>query len=710
MNKTLFSVLLLISISISSYSQNKVKQDNFKVLAFYMGDGSDIEKYAIDKLTHLIFTFTKLDGNNISFKNATDEKKLKHFVALKAKYPKLKVIVSFGGWGGCKTCSDVFASNTDRKAFVISVQKFINKYKLDGIDIDWESPVIGGYKNHKAQAQDKDNFTKLMKELRMALPPSCELSFDANSFETFIQKSIDWKAVMPWVDYVNLMTYGLPSNVPNTTAHHAALYSSPSQKESADRGIKELLNLGVPSEKIIIGAAFYGVVAVNIENNNNGVGQKGNFKEYISYKALHKKYAKKEGYRPFWNDTLKTTHLYNKETKTFVSFDDKKAVSLKTQYAIDNKLGGIMFWQLRGDRYKNGLLEVINQQLLNNSIKKQRSLDNSNSKKIKISEHLTLTKLSEHTYIHTQKNNNGLVYFNNNEAIIVSTPNSDIETQHLINWVKNKAEIVGYIIDRWHPDAMEGLDVVKENKIKTYANKRTKTIAQQKGLPLTDFVFNTKKEISVGNEKIICHYLGEAHTSDGIVAWVPSEKILFGGNEIRNLNGWIGNIGDANLQEWSQTAERIKKHYGSAKIVIPGHGEHGDSTLIDYTIKLYSPFSKTSIKSKSILNPLGDKILAIESKFDTIIKNKRILTDAKVTVQDTSKLIIIESPKIELNENKLKVNSKTGRVRVYDKKGKFISLRTDTNFNKLFLVKPDDTVGLSLVLKEVTTITNASKK
>ncbi len=43
---------------------------------------------------------------------------------------------------------------------------------------------------------------------------------------------------------------------------------------------------------------------------------------------------------------------------------------------------------------------------------------------IKISESLTVTKLSENTYIHTQKNNNGIVYFNNGEAVIVSTPDS----------------------------------------------------------------------------------------------------------------------------------------------------------------------------------------------------------------------------------------------------------------------------------------------
>ena len=84
--------------------------------------------------------------------------------------------------------------------------------------------------------------------------------------------------------------------------------------------------------------------------------------------------------------------------------------------------------------------------------------------KVQVSENLVLYKLSEHCYEHTQKGNNGLVYINNGNAVIVSTPDSDIETQNLIDWVRNEqqSKIVAYVIDRWHPDAMQGLDIVKK--------------------------------------------------------------------------------------------------------------------------------------------------------------------------------------------------------------------------------------------------------
>ena len=65
-------------------------------------------------------------------------------------------------------------------------------------------------------------------------------------------------------------------------------------------------------------------------------------------------------------------------------------------------------------------------------------LNHLSGQEIKVSDKLRLTKLTEQTYIHTCENNNGIIYMNKGEAIIVSTPDSDIETQNLIDWTKEK--------------------------------------------------------------------------------------------------------------------------------------------------------------------------------------------------------------------------------------------------------------------------------
>lgn len=326
---------------------------------------------------------------------------------------------------------------------------------------------------------------------------------------------------------------------------------------------------------------------------------------------------------------------------------------------------------------------------------------------IHISENLVLHQLSESCYVHTQKSNNGLVYISNGEAVIVSTPDSDLETQNLIDWVREEqqAKIVAYVIDRWHPDAMQGVDVVKDNGIKTYAYDLTRQIAKEKGLPISDIGFNPKKEIRVGGKTIVCHFLGEAHTSDGIVVYVPSEKILFGGNEIRNLNGWIGNIGDAHLDKWSETATHIKREYGEAEIVVPGHGKYGGYELIDYTIDLYDlPQSTSTTRSFKAIAPniKGDKALKVTAEFDSIQGGIRILRDAVVVVQDASKIIAIESPMMYITLANGKINSETGRVKIFDKEAGVEKLRTDVNYRKLIVYDYDrDVVGFVVILKEI---------
>jgi glyoxylase-like metal-dependent hydrolase (beta-lactamase superfamily II) len=326
---------------------------------------------------------------------------------------------------------------------------------------------------------------------------------------------------------------------------------------------------------------------------------------------------------------------------------------------------------------------------------------------IQVSDKLTITKLTDKTYIHSCENSNGMVYINGKDALIVSTPDSDNETLNLINWVRNdkKSQIIAYVIDRWHPDAMEGLDIVHKNGIKTYSFELTRQIAKDKGLPVPQIGFDPTTEIKVGNEIVICNFLGEAHTKDGIVVWIPSEQILFGGNEIRNFNGWVGNIGDARLDMWSETATRIKKEYSKAKIVIPGHGRHGGIELIDYTIKLYEKcikdsstnISNTALESKFKTN----KDFYLISKSDSIQDGKQILKNAIVIAQDSTKYVKIESPFITYQSDKKRVDSENGRLKIYDKTINGEKLRTDISYKGLIILKEDDSVGLRVILKEL---------
>lgn len=334
----------------------------FIILGYFRGKLEEIEKYDYSKMTHVAFCFTYLVGNKIVLKTPEDEQILLQLIKQKEKFPDLKVLVSFGGWGGCETCSDVFFTEVGRKEFVQSVQEMIEKYKVDGIDLDWESPVIGGYKNHKAQPKDKDNFTSLVKELRKSLPEKSLICFDANSFRESLERSFDWKEIVPLVDWINLMTYTLPENYRRHTNPHTALYSSKDQTESVDYAVKYLDSIGVPKEKIVIGAAFYGMMCEGVDSLNHGLYREGKLKSQPTYMKIATDYLSDKQYTYHWDSLTHSPYLYNAKENYFITYDDTNSVALKTKYAYEEKLGGIMFWKLNGDIYKNGLLDAINKE------------------------------------------------------------------------------------------------------------------------------------------------------------------------------------------------------------------------------------------------------------------------------------------------------------------------------------------------------------
>ena len=78
------------------------------------------------------------------------------------------------------------------------------------------------------------------------------------------------------------------------------------------------------------------------------------------------------------------------------------------------------------------------------------------------------------------------------------------------------------------------------------------------------------------------------------------------------------------------------------------------------------------------------------------------MQEAIATVQDQAKIIHIESPQIIISQDKAKINSEIGRLRIYDKKKDGVVLRTDVNYEKLIVYKYDeDTVGYVVILKSI---------
>lgn len=333
--------------------------NDFAVIAYYVGDAETIDRYEVDRLTNIIFSFSHLKDGLLHVRNQRDSLAIKHLVGLKTQYPELKIMLSLGGWGGCEPCSEAFATEAGRQRFAQSVKDTNDYFGTDGIDLDWEYPAIPGHPGHPYMPEDRENFTALVVALRDVLGEEHELSFAAGGFQTFLNESIEWDKVMPLVDRVNIMSYDLVHGYSTVTGHHTPIYSVRPDEESTDRAVQYLLDMDVPADKLVIGAAFYARVWQDVDSVRNGRYNPGEHTRGFNFKLHETELTEEKGWQHYYDEEAQAPYWYNAAERKYATGDDARSVAAKAQYAIDQQLGGIMFWELTLDKERDGLLRAI---------------------------------------------------------------------------------------------------------------------------------------------------------------------------------------------------------------------------------------------------------------------------------------------------------------------------------------------------------------
>ena len=356
----LLPLCFFLSCSKSLITDNERQISEPLVIAYYAGDEESIDQFDLTGVDQIIFSFMHLKGNRLAIDDAADSLTLLNLIAQKEKYPGLKVLVSLGGWGGCETCSNVFATEAGREEFAQSSAEIIEFYEADGIDLDWEYPGISGYPGHPYQPEDKANFTDVVVRLRNHLKEDAVLSFAAGASSRFIEHSVEWDKVMPLVDHVNLMTYDFYGAGSDSTGHHTALGTDDFGGRSAFRTIEELIQKGVRLDQMVLGAAFYIKTFKNVPNVNQGLYQPAEWNS--SYNQVNFEEVAQD-FEFYWDDSAAAPYAYDSINQIFATFDDHQSVRLKSTYVRDNGLKGIMFWQLMNDKKSDGLLSEMVQSI-----------------------------------------------------------------------------------------------------------------------------------------------------------------------------------------------------------------------------------------------------------------------------------------------------------------------------------------------------------
>lgn len=320
------------------------------VMEYVLGNPQNVDAQLLDVV---IYAFVEINPDGTLY--VPSPTYLRQLVQLKLEKPELQVIAAIGGWG-TDGFSDAAATPASRYNFARQARDLVNQYGLDGIDIDWEYPGSSAA-GIKSSPQDRENFTLLLTALRDVLGNNAWLSVAGTGDSAYIRNSAEIANIAPLINYFNLMSYDFTAGETdeNGRKHQANLYPSDLSLPgySIDDMVNNLIEAGMPSEKILLGVPFYGRLGATITK---------------SYDELRKNYINKNGYEVAFDKQAQVPYLV-KNGKFAMSYDDALSIFLKGQYVLRNCLGGIFSWTSTYDQ-ANILAKSMNESIYEPNILK----------------------------------------------------------------------------------------------------------------------------------------------------------------------------------------------------------------------------------------------------------------------------------------------------------------------------------------------------
>ena len=308
----IFGILILTSTSGFQFGPMTVQTaeavPSKKIVGYFpYWESGDVDSIDYTKLTNIIYfhIWPNSDGSlNTSAINLNDLNTIRD----RAHAVGVTISIAVGGWGVSDEFPAMAQDSIARANFVSNVSNFILDNNLDGIDIDWETPID----------QIKiDNQDILLSDLADALHPLGKIVTVAANGDIVELKSSATNSI----DWVNIMAYDM--NWSN--AEHSTFSDSVS-------ALQRYETLGISKEKLTLGIPFYG--------RTDGWTSEIKYEQIVSA----------------------CNPLPSENTCNGYFFNGIDLVKQKTQYVLDNGYDGIMIWNLGQDTYdETSLLNAINE-------------------------------------------------------------------------------------------------------------------------------------------------------------------------------------------------------------------------------------------------------------------------------------------------------------------------------------------------------------
>jgi metallo-beta-lactamase class B len=257
------------------------------------------------------------------------------------------------------------------------------------------------------------------------------------------------------------------------------------------------------------------------------------------------------------------------------------------------------------------------------------------SSEIPLNQDLVIKEIEDGVYVITHSfpwpGNSLVVFLSGNAVILVDTPYNNEATHKVVEWIrdKNRAADIIEINTGFHNDNLGGNEYLLSQNIPVYGSELTAELIENGKIYKTmkavyelmkqtqkvnsecleayknqnfkapDRLFDIKEglKLNAADEIVEVYFPGESHSMDNVVVYFHNRKILFGGCMVKSLKSKSpGFTDDANMKEWPKSVEKVLKRFKDARVVIPGHGNWGNTELLTHTIELLVNYNKTNQK------------------------------------------------------------------------------------------------------------------
>lgn len=392
----LFVIVLILGECIFHQNPSAAGIQNapFKIIATYNAAEQPDTGYGPDnipwsKITHLMYSYAsiKLSDMTVTFPD-TFWNALLYCNNLKLNYG-VKVLISIGGPANSSVFPKVTADTASINKFALNCINLLKTVKIDGVNISW---------NYPKDSLECESFVLLLKSLRRVADSVSLKTKNPILLTVSIPGMIDrlngtsgktdLSRTLTLVDWINIDSYDYHTAADSFTAHHAPLYANKQDKSStypinqaamynSDSVVHYLtLTCKIPSEKLMLGTAFYGRSWEDVQQGDEmyGLYQKGFFRDSTrgskpfgvdDFYVLKAMQDSRPAYYHY-DSIAQAPWLYDALNKLFHTYENERSVTAKCAYIINNKLCGMCISNISGDAPLGGdLLTTIIQNSLN---------------------------------------------------------------------------------------------------------------------------------------------------------------------------------------------------------------------------------------------------------------------------------------------------------------------------------------------------------